>query len=103
LIAVGMRVHVGCVYVCACNPHAHGRSLTHTLSLSLSPPPDTHAHTHAGSGDDVKDLLHVWGTPYEQGKAQGQLLGDKLVKFIQEVYVPCRASIGSRFWFWVEV
>ena len=39
-----------------------------------------------GQGDDKKDLVHLWGTPYENGLAHGQLLGDKLVGFITEAY-----------------
>ena len=30
---------------------------------------------HVGQGDDTKDLIHVWGTPYENGLAMGQLIG----------------------------
>lgn len=30
----------------------------------------------AGAGNDAFHLLHLWGTPYEQGFAQGQLMAD---------------------------
>ena len=40
-----------------------------------------------GQGDDKRDLVHVWGTPYENGLAMGQLLGPKVVKFIRDTYV----------------
>ena len=39
-----------------------------------------------GQGDDRRDLLHLWGTPYQNGLAMGQLLGPKLDAFITEVY-----------------
>ena len=38
-----------------------------------------------GPAGDVKDLVHVWGTPYENGYAMGQLLAHKLKKFLPEV------------------
>jgi isopenicillin-N N-acyltransferase like protein len=39
-----------------------------------------------GLGDDKKDLLHLWGTPYQNGMAMGKLLGPKLTSFFNEVY-----------------
>lgn len=41
-----------------------------------------------GQGDDEKDLLHLWGTPYDNGMAMGTLLGPKLVSFFNEVGSP---------------
>jgi isopenicillin-N N-acyltransferase-like protein len=46
-----------------------------------------------GTGDDTKDLLHVWGTPHENGLAMGQLLGPKLPAFIREVYTYTESQI----------
>ncbi|XP_061188063.1 prolyl 4-hydroxylase subunit alpha-2-like [Saccostrea echinata] len=39
-----------------------------------------------GSGEDAFDIVHVWGKPYDWGKAQGQLLGDKAVKMMDAVW-----------------
>ena len=39
-----------------------------------------------GQGGDAKDLLHLWGSPYENGVAMGTLLGPKIDRFIPEVY-----------------
>ncbi len=41
-----------------------------------------------GQGDDKKDLLHLWGTPYDNGMAMGTMLGPKLVSFVKEVGSP---------------
>ena len=46
-----------------------------------------------GQGDDKKDLLHLWGTPYENGFAAGQLLGDKFHDFIKDVYTYTEGQI----------
>ena len=39
-----------------------------------------------GTGDDIMDVMHVWGTPFEQGQAQGLLNKEKLESFITKVY-----------------
>ncbi len=39
-----------------------------------------------GTGDDEMDVMHVWGTPFEMGQAQGLLNPKKLESFITEVY-----------------
>lgn len=39
-----------------------------------------------GQGDDKRDLLHLYGSPYENGMAMGMLLGPKVVSFFNEVY-----------------
>ena len=39
-----------------------------------------------GPEGDKKDLIHVWGSPYENGYAVGQLMGPKVTRFITEVY-----------------
>ena len=41
---------------------------------------------HVGQGDDRRDLLHLWGSPYENGMAMGTLLGDRMTTFFNEVY-----------------
>lgn len=51
---------------------------------------------HVGQGDDTKDLIHVWGTPYENGLAMGQLIGTaKFTKFIRGVYDYTEGQIAS--------
>jgi len=48
----------------------------------------------AGTGENQFDLLHVWGTPYQNGLAQANLLGaEKMVKFIKEAYAYVEQSI----------
>ena len=42
-------------------------------------------HFTIGDGDDQVDLLHLYGTPYDWGKAHGELMKDKLAKFYPEV------------------
>ena len=39
-----------------------------------------------GQGDDTRSLIHLWGTPYDNGMAMGQLLGPALHDFINGVY-----------------
>lgn len=39
-----------------------------------------------GTGEDAFDIVHVWGKPYDWGKAQGQLLGEKAVKMMDAVW-----------------
>jgi isopenicillin-N N-acyltransferase-like protein len=58
---------------------------------------------HVGQGDDRKDLLHVWGTPYENGLAMGALLGvDRFAAFIRGVYTYTEGQIvadaGNATW-----
>lgn len=41
----------------------------------------------AGTGENQFDLVHLWGTPYQNGVALTNLLGaDKLGKFMKETY-----------------
>eukprot|EP00658_Telonema_sp_P-2_P032909 TRINITY_DN24262_c0_g1_i1.p1 TRINITY_DN24262_c0_g1~~TRINITY_DN24262_c0_g1_i1.p1 ORF type:complete len:489 (+),score=146.71 TRINITY_DN24262_c0_g1_i1:90-1469(+) len=42
-------------------------------------------HFVVGDGDDKIDVLHLYGTPYDWGKAHGQLMKDKLQRFFPEV------------------
>ena len=49
-----------------------------------------------GRGDDKKDLLHLWGTPYQNGLAMGQLLGPKLPAFINQVYAYTEGQIIAK-------
>ena len=55
-----------------------------------------------GQGDDAKDLLHLYGTPYENGMAMGTLLGPKLISFFSEVYTYTEgqviANLGNETW-----
>lgn len=48
-----------------------------------------------GQGDDKKQLIHVWGTPYDNGMAMGQLLGPKFAQFIREIYTYTESQIVS--------
>jgi isopenicillin-N N-acyltransferase like protein len=48
-----------------------------------------------GQGDDKKDLLHLYGTPYENGFAMGTLLGPKFPSFVAEVYRYVEAQVIS--------
>ncbi len=48
-----------------------------------------------GQEGDVKDLIHLWGTPYENGYAMGQLVGPKAKRFIGEVYDYLEGQIVS--------
>lgn len=41
----------------------------------------------AGSGSDYYNVVHLWGTPYQRGVAQGQLLSDD-VKAITAMIIP---------------
>lgn len=38
-----------------------------------------------GSGEEVIQILHLWGTPYEMGYAQGQLLKEQIPDYINTV------------------
>lgn len=49
-----------------------------------------------GHGDDAKDLIHVWGSPYANGLAMGTLLGPKLVTFMNEAYDYIEGSIVAK-------
>lgn len=40
----------------------------------------------AGDGEDAFNVLHVWGTPYEVGVAQGTILKQEVTEFIDIVY-----------------
>ena len=40
----------------------------------------------AGPEGDRKDVVHLWGSPYENGAAMGALLGPKIQRFFAEVY-----------------
>jgi len=48
-----------------------------------------------GQGGDVKDLVHVWGSPYENGYAMGELLRSKVRRFIPEVYTYTESQLVS--------
>eukprot|EP00966_Prymnesium_polylepis_P121123 2799199-Prymnesium_polylepis.1 len=48
--------------------------------------PERKALHRVGQGNDKKDLIHVWGSPYENGYAMGELLGSKLVTCVNSVY-----------------
>lgn len=55
-----------------------------------------------GQGDDKKDLIHVWGTPYENGLAMGQLLGPKLPAIVTKAthYMESQVitQLGNQTW-----
>ena len=55
-----------------------------------------------GQPGDEKDLIHLWGTPYENGVAMGQLIGPKLHRFITETYIYTESQIvknaGNETW-----
>ena len=55
-----------------------------------------------GLGEDKKDLVHLWGTAYEQGEAMGQLLRPKLREFVPQVYTYAEtqavAKVGDVAW-----
>ena len=55
-----------------------------------------------GQHGDKKDLVHLWGSPYENGYAMGQLLKEKMIKFIPEVYHYTEgqiiANLGNQTW-----
>jgi len=46
-----------------------------------------------GQGDDKRDLVHLWGTAYQNGYAMGSLLGEKVPRFIGEVYTYMEGQI----------
>ena len=48
-----------------------------------------------GPPGDERDLIHLWGTPYENGVATGQLLGAKFNRFVAEVYEYTEAQLIS--------
>jgi exportin-7 len=39
-----------------------------------------------GIGEDEINIVHVWGTPYEMGYAQGELMKDVASTFIDDVW-----------------
>uniref|UniRef100_A0A7S3G4I9 Acid ceramidase-like protein n=2 Tax=Palpitomonas bilix TaxID=652834 RepID=A0A7S3G4I9_9EUKA len=47
----------------------------------------------AGDDEDVFDIVHVWGTPYEMGYAQGQLQKEKANKFITSLWAYLEAQV----------
>ena len=49
-----------------------------------------------GTGDDARDLVHLWGSPYDNGVALGQLLGDKVTAFMNETYAYFDASLAEQ-------
>lgn len=49
-----------------------------------------------GRGDDAIDLLHVYGTPFEMGEAQGRLLKDKLDTFYPQVYTYLASQVAAK-------
>ena len=66
--------------------------LTNTIPLNTSAPtfvkqvPNGKLY-RGGSGTDYYNVLHLWGTPYQRGVAQGQLLSDD-VKSITGMIIP---------------
>mmetsp|Transcript_7353 Transcript_7353/g.10840 ORF Transcript_7353/g.10840 Transcript_7353/m.10840 type:complete len:413 (+) Transcript_7353:107-1345(+) len=48
-----------------------------------------------GEGDDMYDVIHVYGTPYEMGYAQGQLMKEKLRVFLPAIFDYLQEEIGS--------
>ena len=49
-----------------------------------------------GHGSDRKDLVHLWGTPYENGLAMGHLIGSKITRVILEGYVYMESQIVAK-------
>ena len=49
-----------------------------------------------GSGEDAVDLLHLYGTPYEQGFAHGTLLKEKLLAFYPQVETYLAEQISKK-------
>lgn len=41
---------------------------------------------HVGEGDDRISIVHLWGTPYEKGVAQGRLMKDDAAGFVSRAY-----------------
>ncbi|XP_070541871.1 protein dcd1A-like [Ptychodera flava] len=39
-----------------------------------------------GKGDDAFNVVHVWGSPYEMGFAQGTILKEEATKFVNDVW-----------------
>jgi len=39
-----------------------------------------------GTGDDIINVVHLWGTPYEMGNAHGTIMKDKAVAFVEGVW-----------------
>ena len=72
-----------------------------TLPIDEAPPVFIRQVAHGklysvGQGGDQKDLVHLWGTPYENGYALGELLGPKVSAFIQSVYVYVEGQLVPR-------
>ncbi|XP_025105815.1 protein dcd1B-like [Pomacea canaliculata] len=68
-------------------------------------------HYIAGEGEDAFDIIHIWGTPYEMGRAHGLLMGDK-VKIMadavwsyleQQIIDPINRTIHLQEWFLEDV
>nr|KAG5714795.1 hypothetical protein BaRGS_000283 [Batillaria attramentaria] len=64
-----------------------------------------------GNGEDAFDIIHVWGTPYEMGRAHGQLMQDKAGKMADDVWKymedqiidPINRTIHLQEWFLKDV
>jgi isopenicillin-N N-acyltransferase-like protein len=90
-LAVGLLCSCAAAVLGAeCNGHSTpgGRNL---IPIDSAPPRFVRAVPNGklftiGTGDDTKTLIHLWGSPYENGVAMGTLLGPKMPAFIKEVY-----------------
>ena len=54
-------------------------------------------HFQAGPENAVFDVVHLWGTPYEMGFAQGSLMKREVVEFISKTWAYLSGEMASSF------
>jgi len=54
-------------------------------------------HFQAGPANAIFDVVHVWGTPYEMGFAQGTLMKKEVVTFIAKTWAYLSEEMASSF------
>jgi len=53
-------------------------------------------HYTVGGGEDMLDLIHVWGSPYDWGFAHGSLLKEKVNRFLTEAYTYMEEQVVAK-------
>ena len=48
-----------------------------------------------GSGDNVIDVVHLWGTPYEMGKAHAEIANASVTALIDKVWSYLEGQVSA--------
>ncbi|KNC53440.1 uncharacterized protein AMSG_08947 [Thecamonas trahens ATCC 50062] len=91
VIVVVLAAVVGVVYGAHCHGQPNPNAPQNLLPVNTGEPELVATHANgklfrAGTSEGSFYVLHLWGTPYECGVAQGTLLKDEVKAFVNGVY-----------------